>query len=107
MIHIGGLESLSLAQIAEEVNTMVTGVMNGIHHVLPGMRARKVGTIINISSIGDRKPSPGAPVYHACKHAVRSRRKHEHVGGRAQRACDQRCAGTDPHRHSPEDGDQL
>ena len=72
MLHIGGLESLSLAQVAEEVDTMVTGVMNGIHHVLPGMRERKAGTIINISSIGDRKPAPGAPVYHACKHAVRS-----------------------------------
>ena len=72
MIHIGGLESLSLAQVAEEVDTMVTGVMNGIHHVLPGMRECKAGTIINISSIGDRKPAPGAPVYHACKHAVRS-----------------------------------
>ena len=59
MIHIGGLESLSLAQIAEEVNTMVTGVMNGIHHVLPGMRARKVGTIITSarSVIESRHPA--------------------------------------------------
>jgi len=72
MIHIGGLDSLSLEQINEEVDTMIKGVTNGIHHVLPGMRARQCGTIINISSIGDRKPAPGAPVYHACKHAVRS-----------------------------------
>ena len=34
MLHIGGLESLSLAQVAEEVDTMITGVMNGIHHLL-------------------------------------------------------------------------
>ena len=27
------------------------------------MRERKAGTIINIGSIGDRKPTPGAPVY--------------------------------------------
>ena len=72
MIHIGGIESLSLGQIAEEINTMVNGVINGIHHVLPGMRERRSGTIINISSIGDRKPAASAPVYHACKHAVRS-----------------------------------
>ena len=72
MIHIGGIESLRLDQIAEEINTMITGVINGIHHVLPGMRERRSGTIINISSIGDRKPAAGAPVYHACKHAVRS-----------------------------------
>ena len=72
MLHIGGLDSLSLQQINEEVDTMIKGVMNGIHHVLPGMRERRCGTIVNISSIGDRKPAPGAPVYHACKHAVRS-----------------------------------
>lgn len=72
MIHIGGLDSLSLEQVNEEVDTMIKGVTNGIHHVLPAMRERKCGTIINISSIGDRKPAPGAPVYHACKHAVRS-----------------------------------
>ena len=72
MIHIGGLDSLSLEQINEEVDTMIKGVTNGIHHVLSGMRERRDGTIINISSIGDRKPAPGAPVYHACKHAVRS-----------------------------------
>ena len=72
MIHIGGLDSLSLEQVNEEIDTMIKGVTNGIHHVLPGMRERKCGTIINISSIGDRKPAPGAPVYHACKHAVRS-----------------------------------
>jgi NADP-dependent 3-hydroxy acid dehydrogenase YdfG len=72
MIHIGGLDSLSLEQINEELDTMIKGVTNGIHHVLKGMRERKCGTIVNISSIGDRKPAPGAPVYHACKHAVRS-----------------------------------
>ena len=72
MIHIGGLDSLSLEQIKEELDTMIKGVTNGIHHVLKGMRERKCGTIVNISSIGDRKPAPGAPVYHACKHAVRS-----------------------------------
>ena len=62
MIHIGGLDSLSLEQVNEEIDTMIKGVTNGIHHVLPGMRERKCGTIINISSIGDRKPAPGAPV---------------------------------------------
>jgi NADP-dependent 3-hydroxy acid dehydrogenase YdfG len=72
MIHIGGLDSLSFEQINEELDTMIKGVTNGIHHVLRGMRERKCGTIVNISSIGDRKPAPGAPVYHACKHAVRS-----------------------------------
>lgn len=40
--------------------------------VLPGMIARKSGTIINVSSIGDRVPGPDGEVYHASKAAVRS-----------------------------------
>ena len=36
------------------------------------MHARKRGTIINVSSIGDRKPGPSAETYHAAKAAVRS-----------------------------------
>ena len=45
MIHIGGLDSLSLEQINEELDTMIKGVTNGIHHVLKGMRERKCGTM--------------------------------------------------------------
>src|SRR5262249_10900042 len=36
------------------------------------MSARKRGTIINVSSIGDRKPGPSGETYHASKAAVRS-----------------------------------
>jgi NADP-dependent 3-hydroxy acid dehydrogenase YdfG len=36
------------------------------------MRARQSGTIINISSISDRKTSPVALAYTASKHAVRA-----------------------------------
>ena len=51
---------------------LIKGVVNGIKCVLPDMSARKSGTIINMSSIADRKPYPQAVIYHAAKHAVRS-----------------------------------
>jgi NADP-dependent 3-hydroxy acid dehydrogenase YdfG len=47
-------------------------VLHGIRAVLPGMTARRRGTIINVSSVGDRKPGPLAATYHASKAAVRS-----------------------------------
>jgi len=47
-------------------------VLHGIRSVLPGMVARRSGTIINLSSIGDRVPGPDGEVYHASKAAVRS-----------------------------------
>jgi Short-chain alcohol dehydrogenase of unknown specificity len=36
------------------------------------MIARKRGTIVNVSSIGDRRPGPSGETYHASKAAVRS-----------------------------------
>ena len=48
------------------------GVINGIELVLPGMRERKTGTIINISSIADRHPRPNIAIYAATKAAVKS-----------------------------------
>ena len=38
--------------------------------VLPGMRRRGEGRIVNISSMGGRFTFPGGGVYHATKHAV-------------------------------------
>ncbi|KTD04398.1 short chain dehydrogenase/reductase family oxidoreductase [Legionella geestiana] len=54
------------------VNVNLTGVINGIECVLPGMRARTKGTIINISSLADRNPRPGIATYAATKAAVKS-----------------------------------
>jgi NADP-dependent 3-hydroxy acid dehydrogenase YdfG len=55
-----------------DVDVLLKGVVHGIRAVLPGMSARRRGTIINVSSIGDRKPGPSAETYHAAKAAVRS-----------------------------------
>ena len=55
-------------QMMLDVNVM--GVMNGIHNVLPGIRERKNGTIINISSIAGRKTFPMHAAYCATKFAI-------------------------------------
>ena len=48
----------------------VKGVLNGIHAVLPGMLARRHGTIINISSVAGRKTFPNHAAYCGTKFAV-------------------------------------
>ncbi|MBY5921851.1 SDR family oxidoreductase [Ferrimonas balearica] len=51
-----------------DVNVM--GLLNGIHAVLADMRARKHGTIINVSSIAGRKTFPNHAAYCGTKFAV-------------------------------------
>lgn len=71
-LKIGALQDRDPAKVSYEVDVLLKGVLYGIQAVLPGMTARKRGTIINISSIGDRTAGPSGEVYHACKAAVRS-----------------------------------
>jgi NADP-dependent 3-hydroxy acid dehydrogenase YdfG len=71
-LRIVPFEDRRVADISYEVDVLLKGVLNGIHAVLAGMKARRSGTIINVSSIADRAPGPDGEVYHACKAAVRS-----------------------------------
>jgi NADP-dependent 3-hydroxy acid dehydrogenase YdfG len=71
-IGIGAFEDRALQDMEREIDVLFRGVVHGIKAVLPGMIARRSGTIVNISSIGDRKPGPSGEIYHACKAAVRS-----------------------------------
>ena len=60
---------------ADHLNTVqvnLQGVINGMELVLPGMRQRKAGTIINISSVADRHSRPNIASYAATKAAVKS-----------------------------------
>jgi len=72
LINIGEFREMEIEKCSYEFDVLVKGVLNGIRAVISDMSARKSGTIINISSIGDRKPYPLAVCYHAGKHAVRS-----------------------------------
>lgn len=56
-----------------------TGVFLGMRAVLPGMRAKKKGSIVNFSSIWGIAAVPGAAAYHASKAAVRHLTKHAAV----------------------------
>lgn len=49
------------------IHTNCIGLVSVTHAVLPGMVARKKGTIINLGSIAGRYPYPGGNVYGATK----------------------------------------
>jgi len=68
----GDFTEVDHADHANTVNINLQGVINGLEIVLPGMRARKTGTIINISSIADRNSRPLIATYAATKAAVKS-----------------------------------
>ena len=58
------------AAIRTMFETNVFGLAALIRAVLPGMRARRRGTIVNISSVGGFIGFPGSGYYAATKHAV-------------------------------------
>ena len=71
-IHIGDFSKRAVDDLDYEIDVLFKGVVHGCRAVLPGMIARKRGTIVNVSSIGDRRPGPSGETYHASKAAVRS-----------------------------------
>lgn len=68
----GDFTELLPGQNEEIIKINVQGVINGIEIVLPGMRVRKTGTIINISSLADRNARPQQATYAASKAAIKS-----------------------------------
>jgi NADP-dependent 3-hydroxy acid dehydrogenase YdfG len=71
-LRVGDFRSRPPGELDYDVDVLFKGVVHGVRAVLLGMSERKHGTIINVSSIGDRKPGPSAETYHASKQAVRS-----------------------------------
>lgn len=66
----GAAETLDLDDVRRQFETNVFGLLRLSQLVLPAMRERGAGRIINISSMGGRLVFPGGGVYHATKYAV-------------------------------------
>lgn len=66
------MASLKVEEWDQMVDVNIKGVLYGIAAVLPEMKARGSGHIINIASIGALAVSPTAAVYCATKYAVRA-----------------------------------
>lgn len=64
------VEEADEAEVDELFATNFFGPVALIKAVLPGMRARRRGTIVNVSSIGARRTAPGSGYYSATKCAL-------------------------------------
>lgn len=63
----GPVESFTSDQILGQLDVNIVGTIRVARAVLPGMRARKSGLIIQVSSTAGRAAFPGFGVYHASK----------------------------------------
>jgi NAD(P)-dependent dehydrogenase (short-subunit alcohol dehydrogenase family) len=68
--HIGLAESTSEAEAQRVFETNFFGAVRMTAALLPGMRQRRRGRIITISSLAGLVPAPGQAVYAASKHAI-------------------------------------
>jgi NAD(P)-dependent dehydrogenase (short-subunit alcohol dehydrogenase family) len=68
--YIGAIEEGEDAEIRAQFDTNVHGVIALVQAVLPGMRHRAKGHIVNVSSIGGLTTFPNVGYYHASKYAL-------------------------------------
>lgn len=66
----GVIEAVPMERVRAQFETNVFGLVRLTQLVLPGMRARRRGRILNVSSMGGRLTFPGYGFYHATKYAV-------------------------------------
>jgi NADP-dependent 3-hydroxy acid dehydrogenase YdfG len=64
------LEQVDLSDLRKLFETNVVATLHLSQTVLPGMRARRAGTIVNIGSTGGRFTTPGVGAYHICKYGL-------------------------------------
>jgi NAD(P)-dependent dehydrogenase (short-subunit alcohol dehydrogenase family) len=66
----GAIETVPMDAVRRQFETNVFGLARMCQLVLPAMRARRAGRIVNVSSMGGELTFPGAGFYHATKYAV-------------------------------------
>ncbi len=66
----GALEDVAMSEARRQFDVNVFGLARLTQLVLPHMRARQSGTIVNISSVGGVTSEPHGAWYHATKFAV-------------------------------------
>lgn len=69
---LGPTSEISDAEMRRQYETNVFGLMNVTRAFLPGMRERRAGRIINVSSMGGRITLPYFGVYNSTKYAIES-----------------------------------
>jgi NAD(P)-dependent dehydrogenase (short-subunit alcohol dehydrogenase family) len=66
----GAIETVELDAVRRQFETNVFGLIRMSQLVLPSMRAKGAGRIVNMSSMGAELVFPGGGIYHATKYAV-------------------------------------
>ncbi len=64
------MEEISIADLRKQFETNIFGVIRVTQRVLPGMRKRRLGRIVNMSSIAGHVSNPLMGPYSASKHAL-------------------------------------
>jgi NADP-dependent 3-hydroxy acid dehydrogenase YdfG len=72
LLPLSPLDLLKVDEWDRMIDVNIKGVLYGIAAVLPHMRSRKQGHIINMSSVAGHKVFPTSAVYSATKYAVRA-----------------------------------
>ena len=67
---MGSIEEISAQEVQRQFDVNVFGPLHVLRAVLPHLRERKSGHVLNITSIGGLKTFPGVGVYNASKFAL-------------------------------------
>jgi NAD(P)-dependent dehydrogenase (short-subunit alcohol dehydrogenase family) len=66
----GTVEEASMQAVRDQFEVNVFGALRMMQAVLPGMRARRAGHIMNVTSMGGLTTFPGVGIYHGSKFAL-------------------------------------
>ena len=69
-VLLGAAEETSLKELTEQLDTNFVGAVRVVNAVLPGMRERGGGKIVNVSSLGGLAATPFTGAYSASKFAL-------------------------------------